>query len=69
MDPNDVVVDPSALDEGVEIGIGGDVEKRLRRMAVRAAPFTHPRGNRRFYEFVLRVDNRHVRGVTRLETA
>ena len=62
----DFTVSPAALQAGEAIGLGGDVEKRLRRMAARAAPFTHPRGNRRFHDFVLVIEQGVVQSVARL---
>lgn len=50
-----------------EIGLCGDVAKRLVRMAKRAAPLTHEEGNRRFGDFVLMVSpDRVVTAVNRL---
>lgn len=61
------VVTPAAQAEGRMIGIAGDVEKRIGRMAKRAAPFTHPAGNRRFHDFILRIEADQVLGIARLE--
>lgn len=62
----DIVVSEEAKRQARAIGIGGDVEKRLYRMAERAAPLTHPAGNRRYMEFVLLVKNHEVLAVSRL---
>mgnify|MGYP001482880860 CR=1 FL=1 len=49
------------------IGIGGDVRKRLARMAKRAAPYTSEFGNKRFENFVLRIVDGRLVDVTRLD--
>lgn len=59
-------VEPQAIQDGRSIGLGGDVGKRLARMARRSAPITHVEGNRRFDEFVLRVEDRKILSVSRL---
>lgn len=50
-------VTPEAIEMGRFIGLGGDVERRIKRMARRSAPFTDVRGNRRFDDFVLTVED------------
>lgn len=62
---NEFVVAEKAAAMAREIGIGGDVRARLSRMARRAAPITHPEGNRRFDDFVLRVNGKTVEAVCR----
>ncbi len=59
-------VSEEAQRQAREIGIGGAVVKRLQRMGMRSAPFTHPEGNRRFDDFVLLVQNKQIVGVNRL---
>ena len=55
-----------AVSEARNAGVFGETEKRLKRMARRAAPVTHPAGNRRYLDFVLLVKDGIVSGVTRL---
>jgi hypothetical protein len=59
-------VTEEAVAQAKELGIGGEVAKRLARMAKRSAPLTHPEGNRRFDAFVLRVHDRKVLSINRL---
>ena len=63
---NGFSVTPDAVTEGRYLGLSGDVEKRLSRMARRSAPITHEEGNRRFDDFVLRVEAREVVSVSRI---
>lgn len=60
-------VTPAALTDAYTACIYGDPVKRLRRMASRAARFTHERGNWRFHDFVLHIDGASILGVSRLE--
>lgn len=39
------------------LGMTGDIQDRLQRMGKRSAPHTHPRGNRRFDHYVLKIVN------------
>ena len=55
-----------AIAQGRAIGLAGDVSARLRRMARRSAPITHHDGNRRFDDFILRVENNVVQSVNRI---
>ena len=57
---------PAAVTQGRAIGLFGDTAKRLSRAARRSAQFTGERGNRRFGEFVLTVENGQVVWVDRL---
>ncbi|WP_266032647.1 hypothetical protein [Brucella intermedia] len=58
---------PEAIERGREMGVYGDTEKRLIRMAARSAPVTHEYGNRRFQNFVLRVVGDLITDVTRVD--
>jgi hypothetical protein len=60
------VVAPEAIDQGRRLGVGEDVATRIARMARRAAPFTHPQGNRRFEDWVLRIDKGVVLAIDKL---
>jgi hypothetical protein len=55
-----------AVQQAKELGLGGDLIKRLQRMAMRSAPFTHPEGNRRFDAFVLQVSDSTVVAINRI---
>jgi hypothetical protein len=61
-----IVVSPDAIAQAKLLGIGGDRDKRLRRMARRSAPLTHDKGNRRFGDFVLQVSDRMVIAINKL---
>lgn len=60
-----IEVSEQAIAEARKAGIFGNVAKRLARMARRSAPLTHPKGNRRFDDFVLLVKDRTVLSVSR----
>jgi hypothetical protein len=59
-------VSHEAVKQARELGLGGDLVRRLQRMAMRSAPFTHPEGNRRFDTFVLRVTDNEVVSINRI---
>lgn len=59
-------ISAEAIRMGRAYGLYGDTEKRLRRMARRAAPITSEHGNRRFNEYVLLIVDGTVKAVTRL---
>jgi hypothetical protein len=58
-------VTTEAVAQGRRIGVYGETEKRLARMARRSAPVTSDLGNRRFNEFVLTVEEARVLWVER----
>lgn len=58
-----------AIERGRQAGVFGDTGKRLVRMAKRSAPVTSEYGNRRFQEFVLKVDDGQIIDVTRVDFA
>jgi|HigsolmetaAR206D_1030411.scaffolds.fasta_scaffold02265_10 hypothetical protein len=60
-------VTEQAIRQAKAAGLCGDVEKRIARMARRAAPFTHEYGNWRFEDFVLFIKDGKVLDVTRLD--
>ena len=62
-------VTPQAVTLGRNVGLCGDVAKRLARMARRSAPITHESGNRRFDDFVLKIEAGRILSVTRLDPA
>jgi len=67
MRPREYRVSDAALQRARQAGLTGDLEKRLSRMALRSAPFTSDVGNRRFDDFVLKVDGDIVLDVQRFE--
>lgn len=54
-----------AMQDAHDVGIYGDVQKRLSRMARRAARISSIVGNRRYHEFILKVEGDTVSGVAR----
>jgi hypothetical protein len=62
--PRTYTVSPQAYAQAKALGWGGDVNRRLIRMARRAAPVTHEYGNRRFDDFVLWIEDRHIKAVS-----
>ena len=58
-------VSPEALAQGAALGLG---PRRIGRMARSAAPVTHPQGNRRYDDFILRVNDGVVLSIVRRQT-
>jgi len=51
---------PEVLDQARELGMYGTVEVRLKKMARLAVPATHPKGNFRYEQVVLKIDQNRV---------
>jgi hypothetical protein len=51
------------------LGIRGDIEARVARMARYSAPFTHPMANRRFDRFIMRIEHEIVVWIGREDTS
>jgi hypothetical protein len=60
-------VDPSVVAAARRMGMFGNVEHRIARMARHGAPFTHAAGNRRFDSYVLRVEGGRVVGIQKFD--
>lgn len=60
-------VHPEAIRQAQRVGLSGNVEQEVARMARYSAPFTHPAGNRRYYEFVMRIENEAVVSIAKLD--
>lgn len=62
-------VSAQAIVEGRELGLGDDCAQQIAEMARFAAPLTHPLGNRRYEDFVLKIDlgNRNVEGIAKFD--
>jgi len=60
---------PGVIEQAQKLGLFGNVEKRLLRMARHSAPFTHQAGNRRFEAWVLRIDQGVVVSIKKLDPA
>lgn len=54
----------AALISARRVGMYGNVENRLRRMARDSVPFTHADGNRRFEGFLLKIKGGTILDVT-----
>jgi hypothetical protein len=53
-------VTPAALEQAKALGMRGDVEWDLKGIALHSEPYNHPRGNRRYGNLILRVEDRTV---------
>jgi hypothetical protein len=53
-------VSAEARKQAQTLGIRGDIEAQVARMARHAAPFTHQMANRRFDRFIMRVEHETV---------
>jgi hypothetical protein len=51
------VISPHALLKARTFGMYGAVEDRIRNMAAQSSPFTHPVANRRFHQFLLKIED------------
>jgi len=58
-------VSAEALVQGKDLGFGPAAARRIAHMARRGAPVTHPLGNRRVDDFVLRVRGNVVLSIAR----
>jgi hypothetical protein len=48
-------ISPVVFEQARALGMYGNVQDRLKDMARRSAPFTHPEGNRRFEGYILMI--------------
>jgi hypothetical protein len=62
-------VAPAVIEQAHKLGLFGNVEKRIARMARHSAPFTHQAGNRRFEGYVLRIEQGTVVSIQKLDAA
>jgi hypothetical protein len=53
-------VTDEVLDQARQLGLEGDVEKQVQRMARDGTPYTHPQGNVRHGRFVLKLEGMNV---------
>jgi hypothetical protein len=53
-------VTPEAIEQAKALGMRGDVEWDLKGIAFHSEPYTDPRGNRRYGNLILRVEDRTV---------
>jgi hypothetical protein len=66
-DNRHVTVLPDAIVKAKRLGISGNIEERLKRMALRAAIITHPQGNRRFGDYLLRIKEGRLEMIMRYD--
>lgn len=59
-------VSAQALAQGRAMGFGENVHLRIARMARRSAPFSHAQGNRRFEDWVLRIEQGAVVSIAKI---
>ncbi|QIG66802.1 hypothetical protein EVB27_133 [Rhizobium phage RHph_TM16] len=57
MDNRHVTVSIEAVQQAKKLGFLTGARARLERMALRSAVITHPQGNRRFGNYLLRIHN------------
>jgi hypothetical protein len=50
-------VSPEAMEQAKRLGLRGDVEWELKGIAFHSEPYTHARANRRYGNFILRLEN------------
>lgn len=67
MSDTQFTVTDEAVAKGRTFGIYGDTASRIQRMAKRAARITHDRGNRRFQDYVLAIENNMVTDINLLD--
>lgn len=60
-------IDPIVFVQARQIGLIGNLQQRLQRMARRSAPFTHKEGNRRFESYIMRIEKGVVRSIRRFD--
>jgi hypothetical protein len=63
----DVEIDPIVIVQARQVGLIGNVERRVRRMAKYSAPITHQEGNRRYESFILRIEKGVVKSLRRFD--
>jgi hypothetical protein len=63
------VLGHGVVEQAQRLGLFGNVEKRVLRMARHSAPFTHHAGNRRFEGWVLRIEQGVVVSIKKLDPA
>jgi hypothetical protein len=59
-DSRHYIVSPHALIKARTFGMYGAAEDRIRHMANQSWPFAHPVGNRRFHQFLLKIEGEVV---------
>jgi len=59
-------VSDELVERAREMGLFGNVRGRIKKMAHYSTPYTHPRGNRRFGEFVLTVGGGRVVSIEKI---
>ncbi|QIG76968.1 hypothetical protein EVC30_140 [Rhizobium phage RHph_Y1_11] len=66
-DARHVIVTDTAMRQAKHLGVGGNVKSRLERMARRAAVITHPQGNRRFGDYLLRIKDGQLEAIMKFD--
>jgi hypothetical protein len=59
-DENAYKLTDEVLEQARKLGVEGDVEQQVRRMARDATPYTHPKANLRHGRFILKVEGNAV---------
>jgi hypothetical protein len=67
-DENAYQVTDEVLEQARKLGLDGDVEQQIKRMARDGTPYTHPRANLRHGRFVLKVEGNDVTWIGLVDT-
>jgi hypothetical protein len=59
-DESAYMVPEEVIEQARQLGVEGDVEQQIKRMARDATPYTHPRANLRHGRFILKVEGNDV---------
>ena len=62
-------VDPGVLGKARELGLYGNLEGRIVRMARNAAPFTHAEANRRYHDFLFKIEGGTIVDIMKYDPA
>lgn len=66
-DNRHVIVSLAASNQAKKLGFLTRVNDRLQRMALRAAVITHPQGNRRFGNYLLRIHDGRLEAIMKYD--
>lgn len=67
MSDKKIKVSEQALNRARDLGMFGQVERRLQRMSLLSAPYRHEVANRRFGEFLLVLDGDELVDLARMD--
>lgn len=67
MTSRDIQVSAEAVAQAHRLGLFGNVDKRIARMARKSSPFTHPLANRRYESFILKIEQDVVLSIMKFD--